>query len=166
MANAGQARRAASPVAGVGAVNPFYGFLPRQLWRKQKDFFVYSTSFLPIALSATVSQLIAIEADSDFLITSMTYTAQDNALLTTFIRPWAGLITLRDTGSGRNFFNEAQHIENIVGDAELPSFVFPKLIRASSTLEVTLTNQDAILGIQVRVAFLGFKIFSYAEGEA
>lgn len=152
-------------MAGLQApdrINPlFFGVLPRDLWDKSKDFFTYSTDFLPIAAATAVTNNIAIQADSYFLIVAGVRTITDGATGLVFAANGPMTIAVNDQSSGRDFQNQAMGIDNLLGTAQLPAFwPFPKLIQPSSTLAVSLTNFDPALGFNVRISFLGFKIFA------
>lgn len=143
----------------MGAVNPFWGLLPPALWGETKDFFVYGTDFLPLTASATLAQDIPIQADSHYMIMAGVRTVfqTDN---TTIVANPAILVRIFDTGSGRQVQNRAVHIDNWFGTGQLPAYwPYPKIIKASSTLRVELTDLSGV-DRNVRVEFLGFKIFT------
>lgn len=148
------------PHAFAPMVSPFFGLLPQALWKRAKDFFIYSTDFLPLAANATRSQDIAIQADSDFLtvVLNVTVTETNN---TTFVDPAPIMVLITDTGSGRNLQNQATHLNNLYGDGNLPGYIpFPKLIPAASTLSTQLQNLSAT-AYNVRVSYVGFKVFMF-----
>lgn len=160
MANPNVAKREGGyPSAQVQpALNPFLGLLPRELWERPKDFFVYSVLFNPLPISTTEADDIQIQADSDFLIMAgvryVTSTAAPPV-------PQAGvaLVQLTDSGSGRQLQNTPVHIENLFGTAQMPAvWPFPKLLQRSSTLTVTIQNLEATARIYY-ISFLGFKCF-------
>ncbi len=159
--NAGQQRRASMTSPAITpALNPFFGLLPQELWDNAKDFFVYGTDFLPLAAGGTATQDIAIESDSDFLIVAGNRIVTDDPDQTVIVAFPPFLVTLFDNGSGRRLQNRAQHIENMFGTAQLPAYwPFPKLIPRASTFSTTLQNLDAGNAYNVRVSYLGFKIF-------
>lgn len=159
MANAGQVRRASQSPAITPALNPFFGLLPQNLWNNAKDFFVYGDDYLPIGAGLTVPQNIAINSDSDFLITSAVAVVTDAAnVVFSANRPF--LVSILDSGSGRQLHNTPIHMDNLFGTAQLPSYwPFPKLIPRASTVTTTIQNLDAANAFNVRIAYLGFKIF-------
>lgn len=160
MANANQQRRAFPTQTGVA---PFLGWIPRKLWRMAKDFFIYSVEFLPIAAASTLTQETAIQADSDFLCVAATRVVT-NAANVVFTDPAPMLLRLFDAGSGRSVMDRAIHIDNFVGTGQLPSYwPMPKIFRANGTIESTLQNLDGANGFNVRIAYLGFKVFDYPE---
>lgn len=154
-----------NPAAYAPKVSPFFGMLPPELWSAIKDFFVYSTSFIPLAASATVTNNIAIQADSDFLAVGITGSVFDSPAQTTVVANPPQLVQIVDAGSGRAFFNEAQQWNNVVGTAQNPFLCpMPKLVRANSTISITLQNLDAANARVSRVALIGFKLFMGMAG--
>ncbi len=151
-------------------INPFLGLLPKSLWNRQKDFFVYGSEFLPIAASQTASQEITIQADSDFIVMSGVAVVTDVSDATVgstvnafdkFNPPF--LATITDTGSGRAFMDSGVPFRNLYGPGELPAiWPFPKMIRASSVLSTRLENLTAT-AFNVRLSYFGIKVFGYKE---
>ena len=154
-------QRAAYPVQDTG-VAPFLGWLPRSLWRMAKDFFIYSAEFLPLPAGGTASFDTAIQSDSDFLAVAATrlVTSVDN--LTLVSGPVPQLVQIFDAGSGRNLMDRAQHIDNFFGTGQLPSYwPMPKIFRANATITTTVQNLDGVNDRNVRLSYLGFKIFDF-----
>lgn len=153
------AARAERPAGQITRIpNPFLGLIPRELWSRLKDFFAYTFSFNPLTASAEQTQNISIQNDSDFLIIFGTCTVTDT-LNTTRLTFVPQLVQLRDSGSGRELFDQSTHFHNVYGTAEEPAYwSFPKLLRAGSTFSVRHTNQEAT-DRNVRGAFHGFKVF-------
>lgn len=165
MANPTKASRTgASPAGGAAPqLGPFFGLLPRPLLRRVKDFFVYTAEFLPLAAGGTATVNTAIQADSDFLIVLVTRVVTDT-LNTTFSANVPMLVNVTDAGSGRNLMDRAVHMDNLFGTAQLPSYwPYPKLIRASGTLNTTVQNLDGGNAYNVRMSYLGFKVFGEQE---
>jgi hypothetical protein len=131
------------------------------LWRRAKDFFVYSAEFLPLTASLTLTFETAIQADSDFLCVAAVriVTATNNTTLVAV--PVPELVTIFDAGSGRNLMDRAIHIDNLMGTGQLPTYwPMPKIFRANSTISTTVQNLEAT-DRNVRIAYLGFKVFDY-----
>lgn len=129
------------------------------------DFFTYTADFLPITAGATSQVDIAITADSDFLILYSTAYVTDTATPPVPIATTSANFTvqLRDTGSGRALFSGPVPLSSCFGTAQLPHiWVQPKLIGASSTFSVILTSLDNA-SRNVRLAFLGAKIFAFTS---
>jgi hypothetical protein len=159
-------RRGMTQGAYAGALpmwTPFAWLLPMGLRKKQKDFFVYHTNFLPLAAGATVTNTIAVEADSDFLITEVRAIVTDttNLVFTATTTGAPILFSLDDTGSGRRFQNQAIHLDEARGTGREPGYLpFAKLIRANSVINVQLQNLDPGNAFNVRLGLWGFKVFT------
>ncbi|MEE8177701.1 MAG: hypothetical protein V3T65_06880 [Acidobacteriota bacterium] len=162
MVNAGRALQVSEQLIGrlLPLLNPFWGMLPRRLWAKTKDFFVYGTEFLPLAANAvSANREIQIQSDSHFVIMAAVIVATSVDDLTTVGPPIPQTARLFDTGSGRELQNHDVHVDNYFGTAILPAYwTYPKLIKAASTFRTELTNLSATAA-NVRVDFWGFKIF-------
>lgn len=147
--------------ADVGAA-PFLGWIPRKLWRMAKDFFIYSVEFLPLAAATTGVVNTAIQSDSDFLCVAATRVITDAANVV-FAPNAPMLVRIFDAGSGRAVMDRPIHMDNYFGTGQLPSYwPMPKIFRANGTIETTVQNLDAANGFNVRLAYLGFKVFDYA----
>lgn len=165
MADLTQDRRKRVPPAAqlMPSVNPFLGLLPPRYWRRAKDFFMYSADYLPLNASASLNVDILINNDSDFLIMAgvRTVTSSDNLTQVTF---FPATVTITDRGSGRNIMDRAVHLENLFGTAQLPQiWPFPKIIPAGATLSTLLQSLDTVNNRNVRISYLGMKIFFMAE---
>lgn len=127
-----------------------------------KDFFVYQEDFSAIANGATASGNINIQADSDFVVQKLTYFADIAAAVQTDSSRVIPLVSVlvTDTGSGRNLMESALPISNLFGTGEIP-FILPqpKMFLARSTITVTLANFSAATTYNVRLSFIGYKIF-------
>jgi hypothetical protein len=152
-------RQAAVQSAFLPSVSPFFGLLPREVWHKDKDLFFYSANFLPLAAGLAQTQNINVQADSDYLVVAINGTATDTAAPPVLNANPGCLIELFDVAAGRQFQNQPQHYLNVVGTAQNPGWMpFPKYVRASSTVQVTLTSLITT-NLNVRVTLMGFKIF-------
>lgn len=152
-------RQAAVASAFLPSVSPFFGLLPREVWHKDKDLFFYSANFLPITAGQVQSQNISIQSDSDFLVVAINGTVTDIAAPPVLVAAPALLIELTDVSAGRQFQNQPQHYQNIVGTAQNPGWMpFPKYLRANSTVTITLTSLFNA-SLNARVTLMGFKIF-------
>jgi hypothetical protein len=144
-----------------GGQYPFW--LPEEARGLAMDYFVYGTDFAPLALSATATQSIQINADSAFLILSAVAveTATDN---TTFMANRPILCSISTGGAGLSLSNTPIHMNNWFGTAQEPKYWdVPKILLPNTTLNITLQNLEATAR-NVRLAFHGFKLFSYARG--
>lgn len=142
----------------------YLDFLPPGLADRARDFFTYAADWLPLATGTTRTENIAIADDSDFLIVGAVLTARTDATPPVVVPQPALLVQIEDSASNRNLQNRALDAENIYGTARLPGyFPYPKLIGAGSVIATTLTNNQGA-DLQVRVAYQGFKIFSWQRG--
>jgi len=144
------------------ATNPFLGLLPSEMWGKVKDFFMYTASFTPLAAGSTANVTTPIQADSDFLLTTVNGVVFDTTDTTVQANPRM-LVTLLDAGAGRQLSDAAVHWLDFIGTGQLPGILpFPKILRASSQLRTTVQNLDGATAYNVRIAYVGFKVFGFA----
>ena len=120
--------------------------------------FHYSVEF-PIALllaGATIPLPVVINNDADFVIRQSQLTAYSAAGV--FAPAPDLVVTLFDSGSGRNWQDQPQHVRNVLGSGELPFlWTEPAKLAGGSQLIVTLTNRDAIPFL-VNITFSGLKV--------
>lgn len=127
-----------------------------------KDFFTYEVDFSTVLAGSSQTQSFTIQADADFLLSKLAYTANiTNAAFTEANRPIPNVsVLIQDTGSGRNLMNLAVPIVNIFGSGQLP-FILPRqrIFLANATVNVTLNNYDAAQAYNLRLSFIGEKGF-------
>jgi hypothetical protein len=139
--------------------------IPPKFQHRLKDMFAYVADFLPLTASLTQTQPISIQSDSDFVIVAGVAVVTDtaNAVRITFVPQ---LVQLQDQGSGRNLFSSQTHFNNVFGTAEEPAYwPQPKVLIRGSTFAVQLQNLEAT-NRNVRIAFMGFKVFDMDENQA
>lgn len=142
--------------------DPLISRIPAKLRPYLKDFFAYSANFIPLAANATQTQQIQIQNDSYFIIVAASGVVTDVANTTqiTFVPQ---LVQLKDTGSGREFFDTQVHYHNVYGTAEQPAvWAWPRLLKAGSTFSVQHQDLEG-QNRNVRVTFQGFKIFNIPD---
>lgn len=127
-----------------------------------KDFYVYRTQYDSLTAGTSQSQNFTVEADSDFMLHKLAYFADTAAAAqteSTRIIPLAtALIT--DTGSGRQLSSGAIPIPSFFGSGRLPFILpAPKLFLARSVVQVQVENFDAAAAYNLKLAFIGYKIF-------
>lgn len=124
------------------------------------DPFTYTLNYLPATASVITTQSFLIQADSAFMYVKgcAVVTATDNTTFLT-VGQWPFLITITDSGSGRDLMDTGVHLYNIFGTAERP-FILPKpkLFDPNSTVTGKLQNLSAT-DRNVRLAFNGYKVF-------
>jgi len=134
--------------------------------------FFYSTSNTTlVAAPSTTSTTIPITSDAHFVAryANLTaFTGAANAQLVAVATPPL-LVQFLDTSTGRNLFDNAQPIQNVLGGVaaaagtgHLP-FIFPEpwLIKAGGSILVTLTNIGNTVFTRIDVSLPGFKVFRF-----
>jgi len=127
-----------------------------------KEFFVYQEDFSALASGASATGNINIQADSDFLLQKLTYAADiAAAAFTDSTRPIPECtIIITDTGSGRQLSESAVPIPAFFGTGELPFILpTPRLFLARSTISLVVTNFDAAVTYNLRLSFIGYKLY-------
>lgn len=132
-------------------------FVPPQLRGRDKDAFIYTVEFLPLAAGGTATGNISIQADSGFLAMDLVRVVTDTGN-TTFLTNAPALINVADAGSGRNLMDRPVHVDNLLGTVQLPGRWYPRFFSASSTIIVQLQNLEAV-DRNYRISFIGFKVF-------
>lgn len=127
------------------------------------EFFSYSILFTNLAAGGSSSGNINIQADSDFKIQKLTYFASDNSNSSqtdgTRVIPLVTVL-LTDSSSGRQLQDSAQPISNLFGTGEIPFILpTPKIFQSRSTLTVQVNNFDALLTYNIRLSFIGAKMY-------
>ena len=127
-----------------------------------RDWFTYTAEFLPLNANAAQNVSVPIQADSDFMLTGLSGTVK--ALVTDEVVIAAPAVTIRleNTGTGRNMMDRPVPWDNLVGTSQRPFLLpSPHTLKANSTLLVALTELGGNAR-QVRIAFLGYKMFPTA----
>jgi hypothetical protein len=143
-----------------GGGYPFW--FPKEARGLAMDYFVYGTDFLPLAASATTTQAIQINSDSAFLVLSATMVETDTGNTIFFAnRPLLALLSTG--GAALNLANQDIHVDNWFGTAEEPKYWdVPKILLPNTTFNTRLQNLEAV-NRNVRVAYHGFKLFSFSK---
>lgn len=128
--------------------------------RQWQQFSYPAPPFLNVAASGTATDDIPIQSDSDFLAFSLNVIVNDQTTPETVIEFPAITLQIFDTGSGRTFFAQAAHASAVAGNGQRPGSLFPfRHCRPGSSLQVQVTNLDAVNAIDVRVTLVGIKVF-------
>jgi hypothetical protein len=128
------------------------------------DFFVYDVDFTAgIPAGSTANGSFTVQADSDFKWLKACYFAdiaaagQEDA---TRVIPLATIL-ITDQGSGRQLMNLAVPIPSIFGTGQIPFILpVPKIFASKSTVAVTVVNFDAAQDYNLRLSFIGVKVFN------
>lgn len=135
---------------------------PEKVDTVRRDFYVYEAEALAILPAGSANDIINIEADSDFILQKFAFQADiAAAAYTDATRPWPNIsVQLIDSGSGRQLMQNPIPVTSFMGTGELP-FILPnprKFLR-NSTIQVAFTNFDAAVTYNIRLAFIGYKIY-------
>lgn len=132
---------------------------------RRRDFYVYEAETIAIAVGASTNDTISIEADSDFILQKLTYAADiAGASQTESSRIIPNvLLQIIDTGSGRQLMQDPIPIPSFFGVGMLP-FILPnpRLFMRNSTIQVAFTSFEAAITPDVRLAFIGYKVYGTA----
>lgn len=127
-----------------------------------KDFYVYEEDFFTLVAGASKTGSVNVQADSDFVLQKLTYSADINGGAVTDSSRVIPLVTVQitDTGSGRNVMETAVPVTNVFGSGEIP-FILPqpKLFLARSTISISVANYSSNTTYNLRLSLIGHKIF-------
>jgi len=128
------------------------------------DPFDFVINFLPLAASDTATQNFITQSDSGFAICKTSFTIASNvnvfvANISDIPRYAPQVITLSDSGSGRDLSNSAVSIGSLFGPDEFPyPWSIPKILDPNSTFTARIQNLVAT-AFNIRLTFHGYKIF-------
>lgn len=138
------------------------GWMPKLFWNYIKQYFGYHLDFVGtnvVPASGAVSLNIQIQGDAYFAILYATLIETDTNNTTRL--PFSPLmVQLQETGNGQSFFSTqgGAHVDEVFGDGFNPGiFAMPYILKPNATLQVTLTNLEAVQR-NVRCTFHGFKL--------
>ena len=133
--------------------------------KRRRDFYIYEAEAVAIAVGALVNDTIQIEADSDFILQKLTYEADlAGVAITESTRTVPNvLVQLIDTGSGRQLMQNPIPVPSFFGIGAVP-FILPnpRLFMRNSTIQVAFTSFEAAATPTVRLAFIGYKVYTTA----
>lgn len=128
------------------------------------DPFTFGINFLPLAASNTATNNFITQADSGFAIVKTSFTIADeaNVLIANISdtpKYAPQIVTLSDSGSGRDLSNTPISINTYFGSGERP-FLWcrAKILDPNSTFTARIQNLVAT-AFNIRLSFHGFKIF-------
>ena len=138
---------------------------PEYVEKIRRDFFIYTSEALAIAAAGNANDIINIEADSDFFLQKFAYEADIAAAAFVLNTTPIPLITIQliDSGSGRQLMNNPVPVSSFMGNGQLP-FILPnpRLFLRNSTIQIAYANFDAAVTYNIRLAFIGYKIYRKA----
>jgi hypothetical protein len=103
-----------------------------------------------------------VQADSAFKLTKLGFQADIALAVLTEATNVIPLVTINivDNGSGRNLFSAPIALGTIFGNGRLPFILpVPRIFMPRSNIGVTLANYTAATTYNIRLAFIGSKIF-------
>lgn len=113
-----------------------------------------------LASNATTTLQIQLQQDTEFVhVKTALYARLNGATFTDSSRPILDIdLKFEDTGSGANLQNDFVPAANITGSGNLP-FVqsIPRLYKPSSTIIVTIRNNEAVSVTNIGLTLLGYK---------
>jgi len=131
----------------------------------RRDFFVYTSEALALLATTNANDSIKIEADADFILQKLAWQADISAAAyTDSSRPWPNVsILITDSGSGRQLMDAPVPITSFMGSGELP-FILPnpRRFERNGNIQIAYTNFDAAVDYNIRLAFIGYKIYKNA----
>jgi hypothetical protein len=141
--------------------------VPRLLASNEQDLFFLSLDFTGNNVlgvkgggADVKSQVLTADQDAHLLLVGGSRLGTDPATDATAQAFLPVTLLMKLSSSGRELMNNPQHIENVLGTAQLPAaWPRPKFLAAGSSMRVTLQNLSAATTFNVRVTFYAFKIF-------
>lgn len=133
-----------------------------------RDFFVYELDFAALANGASaVPNSFTVMSDSNFLWQYGAMQVDIAAAAQTSSTQIVPLVscTIQDQGSGRQLMSSAVPINSIFGNGQLPfPLPTPRFFRAQTQVTVALTNFSAASTYNIKLSFIGTKIFNVPQG--
>jgi len=131
--------------------------------RRIAEFFTYTTGRLAaIATGATVNTQINIQADADFVLEKLTFSADLAGVAQTFngmIVPNVSVL-LTSSGSASQLMQAAVPIASLFGFGALPFILpYPKVLPANSQLQIQLVSFEAAVTPAITLNFHGRKVY-------
>lgn len=134
-----------------------------------EDFFVYEIDFLALAPGATKNGVIQIDADSDFKWVKGTHFSDIAAAAVNVNNLPQPLATLQilDGSSSRQLSSAPVPLEALFGTVGLPFILpVPKIFKSRSTINITITSYEAANTNNIRIQFMGNKIYQQGQTPA
>lgn len=131
-----------------------------------EDFTINEFDIAAIAPAATVNGNITIQSDSDFKLTKLALMADLAGAAVTESARIVPLCTLAllDTGSGRQLFSAPVALGALFGYGALPFILpVPRIFKARTSISLTFVNYSAATTYNIRLAFIGTKIFQLGQ---
>lgn len=131
-----------------------------------EDPYGYEVLFSSIAPGAVAVQQLTIENDADFKCLAGTFDVTvANAAETDSTRNVCNSnVQIRNTGTGRAFFNNAVPVNSVFGTGQMPFlWPVPKILSMRSLIEFTLTNTSAATTYtNLHLVLIGVKQYGFS----
>lgn len=130
--------------------------------RDKQTFYIYPITFAALAAGGSASSTINIQSDADFFCYKTTYFADIAAAAQTDSSRVIPLVTvlITDTASDQQLMQAPVPVPAMFGTGEIPFILpAPHRFRASGTIGIQVTNFDAASAYNLRLMFIGFKMY-------
>jgi hypothetical protein len=118
-----------------------------QQW-KAKVPYTYSTGSFVVGANQSASININIQIDSHFLVEKLMA-----------VRSGPALVTLKESGIGRQWMNTPVHIDNLFGNSQFPNILpAPRIVARGSSLNITIQDISGSSNT-IELLFDGLKLF-------
>lgn len=127
------------------------------------DYYAYTTSIgtaaAPVPAGGIGQAQVQIQADSDFVMTSIAGGAQQGiGAAVSYTQPI--LLQLTDTGSGKKYFSAQTPMAVVCGSGAFPFLLpSPRVLQPNTILQVDITSLSANPIERISFAFHGARIF-------
>lgn len=129
-----------------------------------EDLFIYEIDFAALAPAAQANGSIQIQADAGFKWIKSTYyaTIANAAFVSAAVPIPSVTVNLVDGGSGRQLMSGPVPVPSLFGTGQLPFInTIARVFEPNSTINVSVTNFDAAVTYNLRLSFIGNKVFTY-----
>lgn len=128
--------------------------LPRGRRVAEIEPYFYNVDFEGLDVDPTQQAILQTQADSDFVLTSMSAGGDTASIVFDPNAYWQ----IRDQASGKTFFNEPMHTIIFAGGLGAPGWLSaPRLILANSNLEITV--QELETNTRLWLSLCGVRVF-------
>jgi len=125
--------------------------------------YIYTLTVASIAAAANATASANVESDSVFVWQKTAYFTDLAGAVQTEDSRVIPLVTLQitDTGTGRQFYDSVQPINNIAGQGGMPAILSaPYIFKKNSTIQGAFNNfSSATTYLNLNVSLIGFRIY-------
>lgn len=127
-----------------------------------EDFYIYEVDFADLDAGENLNGNIQIQADSDFKWERAVLFADIAGAVQTSNTRVVPLVTVQvvDSGSGRQLFQSPVAVASVFGFGVLPFILpIPRIFMARSNIAISVANFSAATTYELRLSFIGTKIY-------